>query len=1066
MQGRIKLSVVGIALFTCSSLFAQDNNSDTTIIIKTNPSANTRNAVMVTGVIKDAGSGKPLAAINVSVPEFSAVLTDDNGKFSIKVPDYNSTLFINAEGFQSKEVPLRGLKSVTVALFEEAYNSIYDNVTLPFGVRSQNQTVNAIGSVNTGGAWTQPLESPDAYLQGKVAGLQSIIRSGTPNLGAYLLLRGYTSLYATNQPLIVVDGLIYDINDNGSSLIANHYTNALADIDVKDIENITVIKDAVSNYGTKSANGVILITTSHAKQLATRIDAAVFGGVNFAPDNLPVMQSSDYRVYLSDVLKSRGWSNAQIQAQPYMNDDPKNPNYYRYHNNTDWQKEVFKNSSSKEIYLKVTGGDNIAKYSISMGYLKNAGVIKNTDLTKYSVRFNSDLNLSKRMTANTNLSYTYYEQNSSNQGLATKTNPVYLSLIKAPFLNTNVVSDSGAVSPNFALVDTLNIGNPSVAVNSIRSNSKVYRFFGGINFKLSVTKSINIFSLVGVTVDEVREQTFIPRKGITTDTLSNAIAESRLGGQSKRLFNLYNDTYIDYSKSFNRIHHLQARAGVRYMHSSAQQSIALGFNSPTDDFISVGTGVSQLRKTAGDIGKYTWVNTYFGTDYSLSNKYFLSFNIAMDGSSRFGSEVSGGGIKLGGTSWAVLPSVGASWLVSSENFMAGSNFIDLLKLRASYGLTGNDDIGNYTAKQLYVSQNLLGLQGLVRGNIGNPGLQWEANTKANFGIDASFLKERLNISFDAYQNTTKKMIVYEPLATITGFDNVVTNSGAMKTSGVELSLNARVLNSKSFKWDLGINISHYKNTITALPGNNNALYTSFGGATIITQVGSSANLFYGYKTNGVYASDAEAAQDNLSAKSAATGNLLPFKGGDVKFIDVNGDHVIDDNDRQVIGDPNPDFFGGFSSKITWKRFSLEALFTFSQGNQTYNAIRAVLESESNTNNQLLSVVNRWRAPGQVTNVPKASFGDPMGNSRFSDRWIEDGSFLRMKSVSLSYNIPMKPKFIKYSIFYITANNLLTFTKYLGYDPEFQAAESIFARGIDVALEPQFKSLTAGIRIGL
>lgn len=1063
MQGIIKLSVIGITLFTCSALFAQDN-PDTIIVIPMTP-ANNQNSVIVTGAIKDAGTGKPLAAINVSVPQFSAALTDDNGKFSIKVPSYNSTLFINAEGFQSKEVPLRGLNNVTVALFEEAYNSIYDNVTLPFGVRSQNRTVNAIGSVNTAGAWIQPLESPDTYLHGKVAGLQSITRSGTPGIGAYLLLRGYTSLYATNQPLIVVDGLIYDINDYGSSLIANHYTNALANIDVKDIENITVIKDAVSNYGTKGANGVILITTSHAKQLATRIDAAVFGGINFAPDNLPVMKSGDYRIYLSDVLKSRGWSNTQIQAQPYMNDDQKNPEYFRYHNNTNWQKEVFKKSSSKDIYLKVTGGDNIAKYSISIGYLNNAGVIKNTDLTKYNVRFNSDLNLSKRMTANTNLSYTYYEQNASNQGLATKTNPVYLALIKAPFLNTNVVSDSGAVSPNFALVDTLNVSNPSVAVNSIKANSKVYRFLGGINFNFALTKSINIFSLIGVTVDQVREQTFIPRKGITADTLSNAIGESRLGGQSRRLFNLYNHTYIDYSRNINRTNHIQARAGIRYMNSKSQQSLALGFNSPTDDFISVGTGVAQLRKTAGDIGKYTWVNTYLGADYSLANKYFLSFNVAMDGSSRFGAEAPDG-LKIGGTSWAVLPSVGASWLVSSENFMAGSNFIELLKLRASYGLTGNDDIGNYTSKQLYVSQNLLGLQGLVRGNIGNPGLQWETNSKANFGIDASFLKEKINISIDAYRNTTKNMIVYEPLPTIAGFDNTVTNSGGMKTSGVELSLSARVLNSKSFKWDIGINISHYKNTVTTLPDNNNALYTSFGGAALITQVGSPANLFYGYRTNGVYATDAAAAQDNLSTRSTATGNLLPFKGGDIKFSDVNGDKIIDDKDRQVIGDPNPDFFGGMSTKFTWNRLSLEALFTFSQGNDIYNGIRAVLESGSGTNNQLLSIVNRWRAPGQVTNVPKASFGDPMGNSRFSDRWIEDGSFLRIKNVSLSYNIPIKPKFIKYSILYITANNLVTFTKYLGYDPEFLAAESIFARGIDVGLEPQFKSVTAGIRIGL
>ena len=1063
MPGRIKLTIVGLALFTSATLFGQQNTDTVTIHYKKgNKIITDSNSLIASGVIRDAATGKPVPAVNVSVPDFSAALTDDNGKFSIKVPDYDATLVVSGEGYQSKEIALKGSKKISAVLFEDSYHSIYDNVTLPMGLKPQNQTVNALGSVNTQGNWNRPLETPDGYLQGKVAGLNPVMRSGTPNLGAYLALRGYNSLYGSNQPLIVVDGMIYDINDYGSSLISNHYTNALSDIDVKDIENITVIKDAVSTYGTKAGNGVIIITTSHAKLLATKIDAAVYGGANFVPDNLPVMQSADYRIYLSDILKSRGWTDNQIQAQPYMTDDPHSPNYARYHNNTDWQKQVFKNSSSKDLYLKVTGGDNIAKYSITMGYLKNAGIVKNTDLTKYSVRFNGDLNLSKRLTANTNLSYTYYEQNLNNQGLAIKTNPIYLALVKAPFENTNDVSDSGAISPNLAVVDTLNVGNPSTAVSNIRANSKVYRFFGAINFKYQLTKSLNIFSLIGVTVDEVREQIFVPRKGIVSDTLNNAIAYSRLGGQSKRIFNLYNDSYLDYTKTFNRVHHLDTRLGVRFLQGSTQQSVSLGANSPTDDFISVGTGVSTLRQTAGDIGKYIWVNTYLGIDYSLANKYFLTFNMAADGSSRFGTAIPGA-LTIGGTPWAVMPSIGASWLVSSERFMAQAKFIDLLKLRATYGRTGNDDIGNYTAKQTYVSQNLLGIQGLVRGNIGNPALQWETDTKANLGIDASFLKERLNVSVDVYQNTTKNMLIYQPLATITGFDNAVTNSGAMKTAGVELSLSGRVINKKSLKWDLAINVSHNKNTITSLPVNS--IFTSFGGATIITQVGQTADAFYGFKTAGVYSTDAAAAADGFTKKNP-DGSYSAFKGGDVKFVDLNGDKIIDDNDRQVIGNPNPDYSGAIISNISWKRFSLETVFTFSHGNQVYNGIRAALESESNTNNQLISVVNRWRAPGQVTNVPKASYGDPMGNSRFSDRWIEDGSFLRLKTISLSYNIPFKITFIKSSTLYLTANNLFTFTKYLGYDPEFQAAESIFARGIDVGLEPQYKSVSAGIRIGL
>ncbi len=1067
MQAILKTGLLAMALAVVTVLQAQGPDSTAAVTV----AKKAEKGVPVTGVVTDAATGKPLPAINISVTNFSAALTDDNGRFTVRVPDYRVTLLVTGEGFQSKEIALKGRKTVSAALYEESFTSFYDNADLPMGAKPQNQTVNALTSVNTEGAWERTLETPDSYLQGKVAGLQPVMRSGTPNAGAYLLLRGYNSLFTTNQPLIVVDGMIYDTEDIGASLIGGHYTNALANIDIKDIENITVLKDAVSTYGTKAANGVILITTTHAKQLATRIDAAVYGGVNFRPTNLPVMKSADYRVYLSDVLKSKGLTDAQIQQQPFMNDNPSNPDYYRYHNETDWQKEVTDNTASKNLYLKITGGDNIAKYALSIGYLTNEGITQKTDLTKYNVRFNGDLNLSKRLTANTNLSYTYYEQNLRDQGLSYKTNPLYLALVKAPFLNTNEVAADGSVSPNIAETDTLGVSNPKAAINTVVANSKVYRFFGAINFRYQLSKAVSLYSLVGINVNEVREQTFVPRKGIANDTIPNAVADSRLGGQAKRLFVLYNNTYIDYSKTFNRVHRLQARAGVRFMSYKNEQDFATGYNSATDQFISVGTGVSTLRRTGGDYGKYNWLNTYIGADYSLHDKYFLSFNAAVDGSSRFGSAVTSG-IKLGSFHYAVLPSIGASWILSSENFMSGLSFFDLLKLRVTYGKTGNDDIGNYASKQLYTSQNLLGLQGLVRYNVANPALQWESNSKANVGLDIAVLKERLRISIDAYQNKTDNMLIYEGLNPASGYSFAVSNGGGMKTKGIDLSINARVINTKNFKWDLGVVVSTFKNTVTKLPGGS--IYNSFGGATLLTQMGSPAALFYGYKVAGVYSTDAEAA----GVYKRILGNLVPFRGGDVRFTNtadspadtlVGGTKVsvIDEADRQVIGNPAPTFTGGFTNRISYKGLSLEAVFTFSQGNDIYNGTRMALESGSSANNQLESLNKRWRSPGQITDIPKVSYGDPMGNSAFSNRWIEDGSFLRLKEVTVSYSLPVKVvPFLKSTSVYLTGINLVTFTKYLGYDPEFQAAESVFARGIDTGLEPNFRSVIAGIRIGL
>jgi hypothetical protein len=477
--------------------------------------------------------------------------------------------------------------------------------------------------------------------------------------------------------------------------------------------------------------------------------------------------------------------------------------------------------------------------------------------------------------------------------------------------------------------------------------------------------------------------------------------------------------------------------------------------------VSVGNGANGLRKIGGEIGESKWVSTYFNAGYSYADKYFLSASFSADASSRFGENVSNA-LNMGSTAFSMLPSVSAAWLISSEKIMANSG-IDLLKLRAFYGLSGNDDIGNYTAQQTYVSQNLLGMQGLVRAGIANNQLQWEQVTKLNVGLDMAFFKERLQFSVDLFSNKTDQLITYEPSPTASGFDYMITNSGGLKNTGIELSANLRVINKKVFNWDAGFNISTYKSTVTKLPAGD--ILSTFSGATYITSVNNGPNEFYGYESNGVYVSDAAALADGFSIRNA-NGTLSPFKGGDIKFSDLNADKIIDDKDRKILGNPNPDFFGSFYNKFTYKRFSLNGLFTFSSGNEIYNYNRAQLESMSNVYNQTKAVLNRWQTNGQVTNIPKATWGDPMGNGRFSNRWIEDGSYLRLRAVTLSYDFHFKPGFIKYATVYATGNNLLTFTEYKGYDPEFSATESIFGQGVDNTLEPQFKSVQLGFRIGL
>ncbi|MCX6239745.1 MAG: SusC/RagA family TonB-linked outer membrane protein [Bacteroidia bacterium] len=1056
---RVLLLSLIIALTTIYSI-AQNNSAESTSTVVTKQK---NGEFKVTGTVKEASTGKALPGINISVPGYSAALTDDKGFFSITVTDKSASLMVSGPGFQRREVPLKGRSSIDVSLFEDSYNSVYDEAHMPYGNVPLNQIAHSVTSFNTTGNWERATETPDSWLQGRVVGLNAVRRSGTPSIGADLFLRGFNSLYATNQPLYVVDGVIYDVNSYGNSLITGHATNPMADIDIKDIDNVTVIKDGASMYGTRGGNGVILITTSVAKEVATKIDFAVYGGFNSTPKLIPVMKAGDYRTYLSDLLKTTGLNDDLIQSLPFMNDNTSNPDYYRYHNETNWQNEVMKNSFNQNYHLRVTGGDDIAKYALSLGYTTNKGIITNTGLTRYFMRFNANLKLSSRLTANANLAFTSSQQDLKDQGINIKTNPLYLGLVKAPFLPIYQMGDDGAQSPNLADTDIFGISNPSAAIQKIQDLNKNYRFSGSFSLRYELSRNFNINTIIGLTFDKVRENIFVPNNGIAHDTVSLAIASNRSGSNVQRLFSLYNDTRISYNQTFDNIHNISANIGARYNSSSSQSDYGLGYNSATDNFVSVGNGSISLRKVGGEIGDWNWLNTYFNTDYKLLSRYFLSFNVAFDGSSRFGKKIHDGmALTCEDNKFAILPSIAAGWLVSSEKFMSKFNFVDMLKLRTSYGLTGNDDIGNYTSRQYYVSQNLLGMEGLVRGNIGNPQLKWENVAKFDLGMDASLYNERLSFSFDVFKNKTTDMITFEPINTASGFPYAITNNSGMKTSGVELAVNGRILN-RTIKWDIGLNLSTSKNQITKIP-NDKLITTTFGGASILTEVGKAANLFYGYKTSGVYATQTEiSGQFNRTA----SGNLVPFQAGDVRFVDKNGDKIIDEKDMQVIGNPNPDFVGSFSNVISWKRWSFDALITFSKGNDIYNYTRAKLESMSGGENQMPRVINRWRAEGQVTNVPRAAWGDPSGNSRFSDRWIEDGSYIRLRTLSLTFDFPVKEGYlIKYAKIYATGNNLLTLTKYLGYDPEFSATGSVFSQGVDIGFEPQFRSIQLGVRIGL
>jgi TonB-linked SusC/RagA family outer membrane protein len=1019
--------------------------------------------ITVTGVVTDHATQKPLAGITVGFGNIAADLTDEKGLFSINVPSLDVEIYLKGEGFEPRQFSLKGKSDLQISMIYETGKSFQQNAILPQGATPLRNNTAAIGLLSVNGNWSRPFESIDELLQGQVAGLQSIRRSGATSKGANLMLRGQNSLHGTNMPLLVVDGMLFDPADYGNSLMGGNYTNPLSLINSQDIDNVSVIKDASSEYGSKGANGAIIITTGRAKRQATSIDFGVYGSYNPMPDQLPLMDASSYRTYLTEILQSKGLGIPAIGAMPFMRSDSlTNSEYYKYHNNTNWQDKVLRSSINKNYFLKVTGGDNIATYALSIGFTNMEGVLKSNNLTRYNTRFNAAFNFSKRLTGQANLAFTYNEQDLRTQGIDAKTSPLFVSLTKSPLLLANEVNAKGVLSPNLEDTDIFGLSNPSALIERAQGTSKNYRFAGSYTFTYDLAKSLKASTMIGIFYDKNRENIFIPRKGVADDTLSNAIADSRLGTQVRRLFSTYFDAKLEYNNTFSDNHQINSRVGLRYQKNAAEQDYTLGFNSATDELISVQNGVGALRQTGGGINEWNWMNSYFSTQYGYKERFFLTFNAAMDGSSRFGSDAKSG-LGINGVRYSFMPSLGAAWIVSSGSSYGTSTKVDLFKFRATLSRSGNDDIGNYTARQTYTSQNFLGMQGLVRSGVPNPSIQWETSTKANFGVDVAFWNDRVAMSVDLYSSKTTDMLVYEKVLSGSGFENVLTNGGAMRNSGIEAMVNMRAINRSALKWDLGFNFATNRNKILAVP--NAQFLTNTHGATIITQTGAAANVFYGYKTSGVFKTTNDALVSGLRTKNA-DGTFSNFQAGDVRFVDVNGDRIIDEKDMQQLGSSAPRIHGSFSSKLSLKRFTLDALFTFSQGNEVFNQLRYYLESASNTDNQLNSVVNRWRTEGQETNMPKASFGDPRGNNRFSDRWIEDGSYLRLRNITLSYDLSFKEKFVKNATVYLTGNNLLTFTKYMGFDPEFSAGNAGFAQGIDTGLDPLFRSVTMGIRIGL
>lgn len=1019
----------------------------------------------IKGTVVDGITGLPLEGVIVNEEGVldNTIPTNAQGQFAIQAKSIKSSFLFTFPGLQTKAIYLNGRDSIKVYMLAEEVSKLGRPVSLPYqeGVYLSN-SVSAVSNKKVISE-SESGYSLEEVLKGNVSGVNIVSRSGKAGNGAVIDIRGISSLYTKNQPLVVVDGIIYENLGFKNSIVSGYSHNVLSDISIKDIENITIIKNGASLYGSKASNGVIIIQTKRPDEAKTTIDAYVTGGLSLPPREISMLDPSQHRNLLFGMFASQGYSVGQsLMKYPYMNN---NQSYYyinNYTNNTNWQKHIFeKNSISQDFFFNVKGGDEIAKYALSVGYTDNGGIVKKTGFTRFNVRLNGAINITPKLEMIPNISYVNSNNDLFLDG-ATSTNIITTALRKSPMMAPNIIANDGSVSSVISDIDDFGESNPEAILDRMKAVYESNDFAGKINLKYKFRPEFTATASFAVNAINSSDELYIPMYGVRNDPSDSTILNTIQKGAYK--YSSYQgEFYATYKKTFGQVHNVLFNAGARGLFNEIEMNNAAANNTGSDLFAKLTSAKSNML-VSGDIGKWNTMTTFASLAYNYGGKYYLTVNASMDGSSRIGKNATN--IKIGGYSFGVFPSIEAAWRISSESFMRNVDIIDELKLRASYALTGNDDIGNYNNKYYYKAILTRSVPGLVRGNIPNDKLTWETTTHLNAGMDLSLAKERFALSVDVYQEETNDLFGYKLLPSQYGISEFAGNGGKITNKGIDVTAAVSVLRGK-IGWDITANVSANRNKLTRFSSTIGydvpTIYEiiPIPGGEVINLQGQPLGQFWGYRTNGIYRSQAEADEADMY-----NANGLKFQAGDVRFIDSNNDHIIDYNDKQIIGNPFPDFSGGFSSEFTYQNVSLRAHFTFSYGNDVYSNVRMNMESMKDYSNQTTAVLNRWVYDGQDTDIPRLAYNDPIGNSSFSDRWIEDGSYLRLSELRFTYKVPKKFLMFRNASFYVSGNNLFTLTKYLGYDPEFAYSTAFYGRGADYGMVPQYRSIFVGFRVGL
>jgi TonB-linked SusC/RagA family outer membrane protein len=943
--------------------------------------------IPVSGTIISTDDNSPIPGVTVLIKGSTQGTTSDlNGKYSLLAPA-KGVLVFSYVGMQTQEISINNRKVINVKLSDQDI-ALGELVVVGYSTTSKKLISGSIELLNQDEIKNMPIRTLDGVLQGQTAGLTVVTQSGTPGGQNMIKLRGGSSINASNQPLVVIDGIPAITGQYSQVGMSGQEINAMSDINPNDIETMTILKDAsaTSVYGARASNGVILITTKKGTRDRTDVSLNLSYGWQTLPKEriIPMMSASDWNAY----------KGTNVQGI-----------------NTDWMQEILVTAPTANTELSVSSGNDKYRLFISGNYYDQGGVVMGTSYQRYSGRINSDYKILPNLTIGGGVGITY-SKNARVEGDATLNGPLPNAM--------SIPAIYPVYDANGKYDESMFYANPVAIANNSVNNAYTNRTNGNAYVEYKFLQGFTFTSKFGIDIYNLREHSYDP----TTTRQGKKYNGLGIEGTSYAS-NLTTNNVLQYINEFKEKHNIDMLIGHSFEKYANRTTYIEGINFPNDDLqymTSAGT-IRAASATALD----RVMNSYFGQfKYNYKYKYIFTLTARADGSSKFGTN----------NKYGYFPAGSFAWRMSEEPFLKKVKWINELKIRAIYGLTGNDGIGDFASLGLYgAGYNYGGGSGIAPTQLPNPDLKWETTTQTGLGFDVSLFKNRISLSFDLYYNHTKDLLLERPIPSSSGFYLISSNIGQLQNKGLEVVLNTVNID-KAFVWTSSLNFAMNRNKVLSLYEDQPIDDMGRGGNRV--EVGQPIGIFYGLNCLGV---------------DPTTGNLV--------YEDINHDGIITSADRIKTGDPNPDFTAGFTNVLSYKNFELTVFLQAVYGNEIFNGTLIYLESGTGEDNQTARMNGRWQKPGDITQFPKA------GDSYKSSRFIEDGSFLRVKNITLSYNFKkewIKKIGMKSAKVYGTVQNLFTFTNYTGMDPEvnYYGGSSNIIIGTDFFTYPQSRTFLVGL----